>query len=276
MTRDAHLVLKEFRLGAGQEWMVAGEGWGFVHINDGAGYWREAPTVQELMKGDVLVVPCCSSGSLLASRIGELSVSFFEVHPDMLLGILSLAECQRLRCMTGNPQSLPRRYGSAEPFSRTFSTLCGSSKQDTLEVRMEMLRLFAEAFKEEFRTARGEDQSTADLSGRLRGTVESMSAAALGHLSLNELARRLCCSERHASRLFRSAYGVSLRDKQSELRLDRAKQILTQTNAKIVEVAMESGYQSLSQFNAMFKCRFGMTPSAWRQRAAARLKRNAA
>lgn len=59
--------------------------------------------------------------------------------------------------------------------------------------------------------------------------------------------------------------GVSFRDKQTELRLSRARELLATTKGKIVDVALESGYQSLSLFNLMFSRRFGMSPGRWRQ-----------
>jgi AraC-like DNA-binding protein len=34
----------------------------------------------------------------------------------------------------------------------------------------------------------------------------------------------------------------------------------------VVEVALESGYKSLSLFNLMFTRRFGTSPGRWRQR----------
>jgi len=75
----------------------------------------------------------------------------------------------------------------------------------------------------------------------------------------------LHCSPRHFSRLFRAEFGVPLRKRQTELRLQRARQLLADANAKILKVAYESGYRHLGQFNAMFKKRFGVTPSEWRQ-----------
>ena len=57
---------------------------------------------------------------------------------------------------------------------------------------------------------------------------------------------------------------MSFREKQAQVRLARAQELLATTESKVVEVALESGYQSLSLFNLMFKRRFGMTPARWR------------
>ena len=60
--------------------------------------------------------------------------------------------------------------------------------------------------------------------------------------------------------------GATLRAKQSELRLAKACELLAGSNAKVVDVALTSGFQSHSLFNLMFKKRFGLSPGKWRQR----------
>ena len=47
--------------------------------------------------------------------------------------------------------------------------------------------------------------------------------------------------------------------------MQRAQQLLVESEDKIINVALESGYRHLGLFNAMFKKRFGVTPSQWRQ-----------
>ena len=62
----------------------------------------------------------------------------------------------------------------------------------------------------------------------------------------NELVRHtpeqlatLCeCSTRHFSRLFRKHFGTSVRSRQTELRLLKARQLLLETDAKITSVAL--------------------------------------
>ena len=66
--------------------------------------------------------------------------------------------------------------------------------------------------------------------------------------------------------MFRKHFNTSIRAKQADLRLDKARQLLAETNQKIVTVATESGYRHLGFFNTTFKKRFGMTPSEWRKK----------
>ena len=58
---------------------------------------------------------------------------------------------------------------------------------------------------------------------------------------------------------------MPFRARQIELRLLHARQLLANSDDKIINVAYDSGYRHLGLFNAMFKKRFGVTPSEWRQ-----------
>ncbi len=71
---------------------------------------------------------------------------------------------------------------------------------------------------------------------------------------------------RHFSRLFTELVGTSFREKQAELRLTRACELLATTDSKVADVATESGYQSTSLFSAKFKERFRISPAKWRER----------
>jgi transcriptional regulator GlxA family with amidase domain len=59
---------------------------------------------------------------------------------------------------------------------------------------------------------------------------------------------------------------MSFCDKRAEIRLGRARELLATSKSKVVEVAFESGYKSLSLFNQMFTRRFGVSPGKWRQK----------
>jgi AraC-like DNA-binding protein len=68
-----------------------------------------------------------------------------------------------------------------------------------------------------------------------------------------------------AGRLFRHRTGLTLTDYIAECRLSYAKTMLAMTEAKMIDVAMDSGFGSVSQFHAIFKRRCGCTPRAYRK-----------
>jgi AraC-like DNA-binding protein len=67
-----------------------------------------------------------------------------------------------------------------------------------------------------------------------------------------------------AGRLFRHRTGLTLTDYIAECRLSYAKTLLATTNVNMLDVAMESGFGSVSQFHAIFKQRCGCTPRGYR------------
>ena len=66
------------------------------------------------------------------------------------------------------------------------------------------------------------------------------------------------------SALFQQTVGTSPLDYLIRLRLTYAAQLLTSSNEKIIEIAAESGFRNLSNFNRLFKDHFQMSPSELR------------
>jgi AraC-like DNA-binding protein len=85
-------------------------------------------------------------------------------------------------------------------------------------------------------------------------------------LSLTVLAHRQRVSARYLQRLFETS-GVSFTSRVQELRLQRASELLTQSNfppRRISDIALEVGFADVSHFNRLFRTRFGETPTAAR------------
>ncbi|MBT9490095.1 MAG: DNA-3-methyladenine glycosylase 2 family protein [Rubrivivax sp.] len=84
-------------------------------------------------------------------------------------------------------------------------------------------------------------------------------------LALPTLAARLGVTDRHLRRIFQAAHGVTPRDYISTQRLLLAKQLLTDTNTPVTQVALASGFESLRRFNAAFAERYRMSPTRLRR-----------
>jgi AraC-like DNA-binding protein len=107
---------------------------------------------------------------------------------------------------------------------------------------------------------------SSDSKMRLQLFLKQTPSSELLEMNFSELAQRTHCSSRHLGRIFHEMVGMSFGEKRAELRLERARELLATTNSKIVDVALESGYKSLSLFNMMFGRRFGISPGKWRQK----------
>jgi AraC-like DNA-binding protein len=72
-------------------------------------------------------------------------------------------------------------------------------------------------------------------------------------------------SKFHFLRVFKSITGVSPLEYRSNIRLDHAKELLTDTSIPINEVGRSVGYSSDRYFCDAFKAKTGMSPSRYRK-----------
>jgi len=236
-----------------------------VRVAEGVGYWLQPGTARQLSVGDGLLTSSSSNGVLRASQLGPLKLQFFSVQPQYLNGLLTVAEWHQLEVAPNNLTSQISIFTAGEPLAQRFTRLAEQTQREGLPVRCGLLQLWANAIAGLLPAPAMESAEGGRLHERFRQLVGQMPEVELSQCSLRDLAGQLNCSERHFSRLFREEFGVPFRARQIELRLQRARQLLTNSDAKIINVAYDSGYQHLGLFNVMFKKRFGMTPSEWRQ-----------
>lgn len=84
-----------------------------------------------------------------------------------------------------------------------------------------------------------------------------------------ELARLAGLAERSFSRTFHARLGKTLPQFINELRVGRARRLLTDTDLPVAAVARACGFRNLSNFNAQFRTIAGLTPAAVRRQQAA-------
>ncbi|MEI7809679.1 MAG: helix-turn-helix domain-containing protein, partial [Verrucomicrobiota bacterium] len=265
MAHERHLVLQEITLRPSGEWNSPEDGWTVVRVADGMGYWMQSGSARELKVGDGFVVAETSHLVLRASQLGSLKLEYYCVHPQFLNGLITVTEGHQLELVCKKIAPPVIAFDAADLIGKKLSHLVIQSQRESLTMRSALLQLWSQAISPVLQMPAADHQSSLRLQDRFQRFFSTLSDTELATRSLKELATQLNCSERHLSRLFRAEFGVPLRQRQTELRLQHASQLLMDANAKIISVALESGYRHLGLFNAMFKRRFGMTPSAWRQ-----------
>ena len=88
-------------------------------------------------------------------------------------------------------------------------------------------------------------------------------------VSVAALARRLGVSDRHLRRIFAAEHGVTPLQYVQTRRLLLAKQLLTDSDLPVAQVAFASGFRSLRRFNAAFADNYRLSPSRLRRDAGA-------
>lgn len=97
--------------------------------------------------------------------------------------------------------------------------------------------------------------------------VELMMSSIDAPLSSSEIAEVLGISCRQLERIFAKNLKASPSRYALELRLDRARNLLQQSEAGISEIAVACGFTSMSHFSKVYRGRFGHTPFNERQAA---------
>ncbi len=80
-------------------------------------------------------------------------------------------------------------------------------------------------------------------------------------ISLNEVAGALSLSPGYFSTIFKQYTGICFTDYVTEIKIDKAKKLLRETDSKIYEISDLLGFQNAYYFSKVFKKVTGMTPS---------------
>ncbi|NBR84079.1 MAG: helix-turn-helix domain-containing protein [Proteobacteria bacterium] len=266
MTCCPSLTLLTIPLPLGTEWSPDQPGLGFCRAS--GGYLLGKNLGRELTVGSVVEFANQGGVRFRASQLQTAELQYFYVRPELLGGLLTMAEQGLLTQITNRLVAAPRVLEATHPLAAEFAEVCRVTKPaNELVRRAALLRLAGLALGEELDTIEPVPESK-DSHDRFLLLLRKMSESELHDHTLGELARMCGCSERHFSRLFQNHFGVNFRTKKIFFRLDRAKELLRESNSKVIHTAMESGFNNVGQFNRMFKRQFGTTPSEWRQRAA--------
>jgi len=84
------------------------------------------------------------------------------------------------------------------------------------------------------------------------------------HISLVKVARSVSANPTYFSEKFKQVTGTNFVDYVARTRFDRAKKLLENGDVPISEIAFAAGFQSLSQFNRVFKKLSGKSPKQYR------------
>jgi AraC-like DNA-binding protein len=259
------LIIKDLTLSPSSEWSPQFVGWMVVRIAKGFGYCLCTKKTCELKPGDGFMVPQVTGVTVRASQLGALRLQYFRIRPELLVGLLTVAECQQLKTLSSNSSCI-FHFRAKELDGQEFTRLVEKPGNEKLAMRCALLQFWANGIAGLFGKPALNGSSGKKLRERFLQLMEQLPEAELLEFSLAELARQLHCSERHLGQLYCEKFGVSFRSHQVDLRLQRACRLLADSRIYIASIASESGYNSLTLFNATFKKRFGMTPSEWRRR----------
>ena len=110
------------------------------------------------------------------------------------------------------------------------------------------------------------EKPSAELPGtaRLKQVLSHIQREYSRPITVEEIAKLCGCSSSHFMRWFRQMTGSSFVAYLNEHRLAEAARKLRSSEEKILTIAQDVGFESLSNFNHQFRIRYGVTPREYR------------
>jgi len=98
-----------------------------------------------------------------------------------------------------------------------------------------------------------------------RRAKEMLAANLTGGITLADLGKACELSIRHFTRAFRGSTGMSPHRWLLQLRVEKAKNLLTSSRRTLADIALECGFADQSHFNRAFQRSVGLSPGAWQR-----------
>ncbi|WP_102223246.1 GlxA family transcriptional regulator [Acidimangrovimonas sediminis] len=275
---------------AGREvytWRLAGESGDFVTCSNGASF-RLDIGLDELVREDVLLV-CGGIDVQKATTRSVINWLRREARRGVTMGGLctgayalaraGLLDGKRATIHWENQDGFLEEFEEVNLTKSVFvvdgqrmSTAGGTASIDL------MLKLIADDHGEDLANAVADqliysairtDQDTQRLSiptrigvrhPKLAGVIQKMEQAIEDPISPADLAREVGMSTRQLERLFRRYLNRSPKRYYMELRLQKARNLLMQTDMSVINVALACGFASPSHFSKCYRAHYNTTP----------------
>ena len=85
-------------------------------------------------------------------------------------------------------------------------------------------------------------------------------------ISLEQIAALYHFNASYFSTLFKQRFGISFSEYLSDIRMEKAENLLKTSSDKVRKIALEVGYKDPNYFNRAFRKRHNMTPEEFRKR----------
>lgn len=217
--------------------------------------------VEESACAEVCTLECYVglSESAVPIRVGENIVAFLQTGQVML----RRPTAAQFRRALKQIESLGSRIADRSELERAYF----ESRVVTKAQYQSVLRLLA-IFAEHLSSLTNQlmvKQAAAELPAvaKARAFIAEHQAE---EISLGDVARAVNMSAYYFCKTFRKVTGVTFVDYLARLRVENVKQILLNPHTRISEAAFEAGFQSLSQFNRVFRRIAGEAPTDYRAR----------
>ena len=224
-----------------------------------------------LVEGDFLLIwPMEMHAIIDADRKESLVIQFSNAFMNTLFDLQRIMHFYRnlhVLCINSHPQLVSRLRVIAGRMKETFFAAGPDRELRCCMLLMEFM-LILDEHREEFapEIRNGEPYSYTDTVMRrmIMVTDYIKNNLTADDLSQGRMAEMAGISKDYFSRIFRNVTGMNYSKWLNRIRLDKATELLADRERTLTEIAMLSGFQSISSFNRVFRAEKGMAPGEYR------------
>ena len=224
----------------------------------------------ELVEGDFLLIwPMEMHAIIDADRKESLVIQFSNAFMNSLFDLQRIMHFYRnlhVLCVGSHPELVAKLRVIADKMKEIFFS-AGSDRELRCCMLLMEFMLTLDRHREEFAPElKGGDPGYTDTVMRrmIMVTDHIKNNLTADDLSQGAMAELAGISKDYFSRIFRSVTGMNYSKWLNMIRLEKATELLADKEKTLTEVAMLSGFQSISSFNRVFRAEKGMAPGEYR------------
>ena len=225
----------------------------------------------ELVEGDFLLIwPTEMHAIIDADRKESLVIQYSNAFMNTLFDLQRIMHFYRtlhVLCINAHPELVAQLRTIADKMKAIFFSSGADRELRCCMLLMEFMLTLDEhrdEFAPEIRS--GDPYSYTDTVMRrmLMVTDYIKNNLTADDLSQGAMAEMAGISKDYFSRIFRNVTGLNYSKWLNLIRLEKAAELLADENMTLTEIAMLSGFQSISSFNRVFHTEKGMSPGEYR------------
>lgn len=248
----------------------------FAIIREGSASYQIGQETLYVNKGDLLFIAPNTIHSIYPKSRQPMVSDTLVFHLDMIgYSIMDQCSISYLRPFSNgalklSPHMEPTHPLYPELYDALDSALCCVEKRPPyheLLLKEKLNRIFFLLFQHNRLTETSISKSKALHMEKIKHALIFIHEHYNEPVTVDQLARLCSFSEIHFMNFFKRAVGITCMEYIIQLRLKIAADLISTTDHSISDIALESGFNNLSNFNRKFKSHYHMTPSDYRKTA---------
>ena len=222
-----------------------------------------------LLPGEILIIPSGEMHALYAPETGKRFIFQFDVSGISQMKGYTSIQSLMTSCLHITKLSFPQIYGDIyQILIQIRNEYFSSNEFRELAIYSHLINLFVSIGRNHindmdlFPNTKSHKQQ--EYLQKFNDVLDYIDSHYTEELTLDDIADFSGFSKYHFTRLFKQYTDSTFYDYLSFRRIKSAEELLAKPELSITEIALQSGFSSISTFNRIFKQKKGCTPSEYR------------